>query len=228
MVPQHWRSRLVKELRRQGLPRDYVDRLVDEWSDHASDLILENPSMDAENVVESRLGKSEHLAEVATKEFRRRTFAGRHPILAFVISPLLMVIFTTGVILVLTGLMLDLGVGNPVLQNGIGFCCSALLPFAPFLLSTLLFVWLGRRAGLRYWGMVACAIIAIAALGFRAEATAKTADHQGRIILYYDFAVGALNRIDFDRLLHAAVPIGLGVWLHWQSSKSRRPELAVP
>jgi hypothetical protein len=227
MVPQHWRSRLVKELRRQGLPRDYVDRLVDEWSDHASDLILENPSMDAELELESRLGIPEHLAEIATKEFRRRTFAGRHPILSFVISPLLMVIFTTGLMLVLAGLLLDMGGNNVALLNGIGFACTAILPFAPFLLSTLLFVWLGRRAGRRSWSMVACVIIAIAALGFRAENTAKTADHQGRIILYYDFAVGALNRIDLDRLLHAAVPLGLGVWLHWQSSKSRRPELAV-
>lgn len=228
MMLQHWRSRLVKELRRQGLPRDYVDRLVDEWSDHASDLIQETPGMDAANDLDTRLGTPEHLAEVATKEFRRRTFAGRHPILAFVISPLLMVIFTTAIILAFTGVLLDLGVNNVALQNGIGFACNAILPFAPFLLSTLLFVWLGRRAGRRNWSLVACAIIAIAALGFRTESTSKTADHQGRIVLYYDFAVGALNRIDFDRLLHAAVPIGLGVWLHRQSSKSRRPELAVP
>src|SRR5262245_40556290 len=87
MADLHWRDRLIVALRRQGLPTSYIDRLVEELSEHLTDLFTEEPSMDAQRDVEDRLGTPEQLAAAAKAEFQRRTFAGRHPVLTFLAGP---------------------------------------------------------------------------------------------------------------------------------------------
>ncbi|HEX5444682.1 MAG TPA: hypothetical protein VFW87_12660 [Pirellulales bacterium] len=81
MASQQWPDRLRQELRRQGLPSDYISRLVEELSDHAADISMEKLSMDAEQNAATRLGSPEQLASFAKSEFQHRTFAGRHPVL---------------------------------------------------------------------------------------------------------------------------------------------------
>src|SRR5205814_320 len=86
MDSRRWPEELRRSLRQQNLPRAYVDRLVEELSDHSIDLQTENPSMDAQ-VALDRIGSADKIAAVASCEFRRRTFASRHPWLAFVVAP---------------------------------------------------------------------------------------------------------------------------------------------
>src|SRR5690349_15442679 len=87
MESRQWREQLCHDLRRQRLPAAYIDRLVEELADHVVDSQQEHTSMDAQQLF-SRMGSTEQLATVAGAEFRRRTFAGRHPVLTFVFGPL--------------------------------------------------------------------------------------------------------------------------------------------
>ncbi len=96
-------DRLAQELKRRGLPQEYVARYVDELNDHIIDLIEERrsgmskdaPNSDALNTkptdwneIAARIGDPATLAEAASVEFSRRTFCGRHPVLMFLLAPL--------------------------------------------------------------------------------------------------------------------------------------------
>src|SRR5437762_6720774 len=86
MDSRQWHERLRDDLRRQRLPPSYIDRLVEELSDHIADSQTEDTSMEAQQALDC-LGTTEQLAAAAGREFRRRSFAGRHPWLTFVIGP---------------------------------------------------------------------------------------------------------------------------------------------
>ena len=106
MASRQWRDQVIQELHRQGLPSAYVDRLVDELSDHATDLFMEDRDMDVQHgdaisSIEARMGSPKQLASVAKAEFRRRTFAGRYPAVTFIAGPIAAVIGTVAAIFLL-------------------------------------------------------------------------------------------------------------------------------
>jgi hypothetical protein len=73
-----WRERFRQALRDQSLPSAKINRLVEEISSHIDDLITENPGMDAQALVESRLGSPERVAQFAKKQlWSLRRDAGR-------------------------------------------------------------------------------------------------------------------------------------------------------
>src|SRR5262245_39866446 len=88
MDSRPWPEQLRQNLRQQNLPPAYIDRLIEELTDHALDTQAENKSMDAQFAF-ARLGNTDKIADAAGHEFRRRTFAGRHPWIMFVVSPIL-------------------------------------------------------------------------------------------------------------------------------------------
>lgn len=230
MPNPQWPDRLRQALLRQGLPSDYVSRLVDELSDHAADLYRENPSMDAERDFEIRLGTPEQVAAVAAEEFRRRTFAGRHPAATFVAGPV--VVVSAGLVacvltVVAVSYLVDFVTAGALRANdavkappsraemNLMQALSFLVRFAPFALSAGYFARLARRSGLRTWGIAACGITTLAALCFTSQVGPATPDGMGAWML----AVGW--RVTLDQLLQAAVPLALGAWLLRQSF--RRP-----
>ena len=85
-------------LLRRGLPADYVRRAVQELADHHADLVEGEPrgvgvppatqiSATADDAWR-RLGDVEQIGDELVRKYRLRTFAGRHPLLSFVIAPL--------------------------------------------------------------------------------------------------------------------------------------------
>ncbi len=106
MDARRWHDELVAELRRRGLPRAYCRRLAAEMVDHYHDALAEasagapssyatslepgDHGMEAERVqtVCGQLGDPHTLAAGAAREYHRRTFSGRHPILMFLVAPL--------------------------------------------------------------------------------------------------------------------------------------------
>ena len=86
-------------LLREGLPPAYVERVIQELTDHAEDIEMESAFMalslsERSAMVEARLGCSENLIFHLAHAYRMHTFAGRHclvwslgaPILAMALS----------------------------------------------------------------------------------------------------------------------------------------------
>jgi hypothetical protein len=112
MESQPAREQLIAELKRQGLPLAYIQRLLEELDDHFTDLQDErnramNPSdvnaaattrcnqpVDQSNILnlQQRLGDPTQLAAFAAKQYRNRSFLGRHPIFTFLFMPLPLIV----------------------------------------------------------------------------------------------------------------------------------------
>ena len=95
-VPSH--DELRHELKRRGLPRAYIERLLSELDDHFVDLLEErNSPMGAARKLQfeesgthdlqQRLGEPTHLALFAAEQYHARSFWGRHPIVTFLLAP---------------------------------------------------------------------------------------------------------------------------------------------
>lgn len=220
MVSPRWREQLRQELHRQQLPSEYVDRLVEELADHAADLSLDDQSTDSEPNANARLGTPEQLAAVAKIEYQRRTFAGRHPFLMFVAGPVPVVIGTLLVTLLIAThgfWWIDVALGGSFgtdaprssLEIGILQVLNVVVRFVPFALCAWLFVHLGRQSSHRAWSSAACGLVAIVGLFFFAGISREPAP--GRAGWYFGFD----STIGLDRIVQAAVPLGLGIWMLW-------------
>jgi hypothetical protein len=88
---KRWLDELRTELARRKLPRPYVERLVEELSDHYLDCMEDRMSTDANDLhgVFQRLGSPGQVAAQAAEEFRCARFSRRHPVLMFVLLPVL-------------------------------------------------------------------------------------------------------------------------------------------
>ena len=95
MDAPHWLHELRAELARRKLPPLYVERFVSEMSDHFSDCMEDRMSTDAKDLhgVFQRLGTPGDVARSAAHEFRQARFSRRHPVLMFVVLPVLFNIF---------------------------------------------------------------------------------------------------------------------------------------
>jgi hypothetical protein len=238
MVDPHWRNRVSTALRKQGLPQSYINRLVEELADHATDLVFEEKSMDAHERLEARLGSPEALAAAAKQEYQRRTFAGRHPALMFLAGPIVLMLgmlVASSLLVVGAVELIDTATGGELSANDgasgpsdfeMSLMQSLNLPvrFAPFLLPAVFFTWLGRRSGRRTWSIAACAIVAVTAVCFHSVVYQMN----GKGVWMMGFGWRGWQ-VGLDQLLQAAVPLALTTWMLrqlWLSARSAR-ELAT-
>jgi hypothetical protein len=180
MANRAWLDEVRERLAKQCLPNAYVQRFVQELSDHLQDIKEENMSTEAN--VYSRLGEPKQVAEAATTTYRRRSFLGRHPAAAFLVfgvSPvaLLAALFVVAFVAVL-GLsevceLLGFDI-QPFFASMSHFepSASAVLPYVlslltiviPCIFASILYCRLARRLGLgKKWMLLSCAILAILA-----------------------------------------------------------------
>ncbi|TWT99810.1 hypothetical protein Pla108_07530 [Botrimarina colliarenosi] len=98
---------LYAELIRRGLPADYAKRTAEELDDHRVDLLANLRAAGAANpeaVADERLGKTRVLAKRIARDYHRRSWFGRWPLVSFVVlPPLVLATAWTGVVLVLFG-----------------------------------------------------------------------------------------------------------------------------
>ncbi len=167
MGNQTWLDSVRQRLARQALPSTYVKRFTEELSDHLEDIKEHNMEAD----LNSRLGEPEKVANAAVLAYRRRSFLGRHPILAFGISPffsLIVVFYIFGTAYLL--LIEACGIYDTLHHLGTFgktlFCQSFLLLtiVVPSILVCVLYCHLARRLGMnRKWFVTACAVVAVMA-----------------------------------------------------------------
>jgi hypothetical protein len=209
------------------LPSDYVSRLVDELADHVADFFRENPSMDANSNLDGVLGTPDHIAATAKTEFRRRTFAGRHPAATFLAGPPIAVLLALAAnVALIVGVLMGVDYAtdgafeandaehlppSPFEMSVVRTLCGT-TRFAPFIASAWLLALAARRAGLWKWGALACGIVAAIAFCFTSVVGQSPAEGMG----YWSHGFGW--KPGLDPLLQAAVPVGFAFWLLRKSS----------
>lgn len=224
MDSRQWREALRVDLRRQNLPPAYIDRLVEELSDHLLDTQTENPSMDAHNAL-ACLGSTDTIAAVASHEFRSRTFASRHPWLIFVVFPIVFVPLLFGLIPLLVfsiswlyGTTLEWFeiseaslVPSTSMQPRLEWWILAVFDscsrFVPFIFGAWLFCRWGRRSGMRWWPLVACTIVATTSGFLFTKSIPSTADQPGLLV------IGLATRFEAHQFVQLLVPLAVAGWM---------------
>jgi len=166
---------VAAELVRRGLPIDYAQRAAAELADHHRDLVaelrgagLDEPNATAEAT--RRLGDARTLVKKTVREYQRRFWCGRWPLLTFLLGPIPLLVLAW----VATGLLLfcilwplkKLGIEGPEVPDGVVSMGEWVIDrmvaiwflFAVPALVLLVFARLARRAALRWpWiALVAC------------------------------------------------------------------------
>jgi hypothetical protein len=220
MGSQPWPDQLRSELGRQGLPTAYINRLLEELADHALDSQTENPSMEAQQAY-AQLGTTNQLAAAARREFTRRTLAGRYPILAFIVGPVLLapvlLVSMTFALCILLGVIdytLELagikppesGDSDPWIEYWVTTCFNGFVRFLPFALAAWLYCRWGKRCEMRRWAIASCCIIAVIAGFFVSKSVPATASQPGLWI------VGLGFRANLRQLIQFLVPLAIAAW----------------
>lgn len=233
MVTRRWLEDVQTELSARRLPRRYVTRLMRELSDHIHDG-LENPMSTEARVFSNpieRLGLPHQVAATAAEQFRRRRFAVRHPFLTFAISPVLLLpalsialiappLWAVGTLLEWLEVSETTSMG-PAIASGLEWFIVASLTSAAALL-VIAFAGLGRRTAVHWrWPMIAGILLSIIAGTVYTEAKAKTADHQGVLMI----GIGYPIRIPtIHQWIQFIVPLGAAGWM---TRRQRRSELSA-
>lgn len=230
MDAKRWLSQLRAELVRHKLPPFYVERFVGELSDHVSDFLEDRMSTDARDLhgVFERLGAPGQVADAAAKEYRKARFSRRHPVLSFVVLPilslpLLWVAYAMCMLLAAKSLGLEgrnVDTGTTVWQ-----WANACAPFfvvgmvlVPVGLATAFFCRLARKAGVSLkWTMSACFVLALLGGLASSQFLLPTETRQGMLKFGFGFSLhpSAVQTLQF------LVPLAIGGWAVWQQTKGR-------
>jgi hypothetical protein len=219
---------LRADLIRRGLPARYVRRLVEELEDHEQDIVNEQPG--GMNDPASRLGNLTDLADRIVAEFRAARFVGRHPVLAFVIMPVPLVVVMWMAVFFVAALLslLEDAVG------GTGRCIEAYaiylgLRFFPFAAAALVVCRWAYRSGRGGWSFVACALIGLLAGSLVATVTFPGGNEEGRLLfgtLFLTPGTATTPLVGVARQL-AQMAVPLAIWLCFAVRFERRRRLAI-
>lgn len=230
MELRQWREQLESALLRQRLPRVEIERLVEELSDHAADLLMDAKSMDAlHSDLEARLGTPDDVAHTAKQQFLQRTFAGRHPAWTFLVGPLvtwmsclLAIILLYAAILysfdALSGgalAALDEEHAPAAWELALVYMLNNVVRFAPFAISSWCFFALGRRTGHHTWSIASCGILTLFALLFSSIVTNYPDGHG-------TWQIGLSCSLQAIQLLQAIVPACFGIGMLRQLTSRNR------
>jgi hypothetical protein len=239
MDSRQWCDKLRCDLRRQNLPPAYIDRLVEELSDHLLDTQTETTSMDAQNAF-ARLGSADTIAAAASHEFRRRTFAGRHPWLMFVVAPFAFIpLLFTSLLLALFAVawMIDTTVEWLIMPESELWTSKAAqaqaewwilsafdtyVRFIPFIAASWIFCRWGRRNNMRWWPLVACTIVAITSGFLFTKSVPATGDKPGL------WMIGLATRFEARQFVQLLVPLAVGAWMLFKLPRRLSPTPGTP
>lgn len=156
---------LAAELVRRGLPVDYAQRAAAEIADHHRDLVgelrangLEETAVAAE--ASRRIGDPRTLVKKTVREYQRRHWCGRWPLLTFIFGPVVFTVVSCVAIMLLVyciclpleqlGVRVDQtsdGIISPR-EQALAFVGHLLWIFAPLAISTLILARLARKAAM--------------------------------------------------------------------------------
>ena len=246
------REELRSELKRRGLPRAYIARLLAELDDHYTDLVEErNSRMGAARKLnlesddsQQRLGEPTQLAIFAADQYHARSFFGRHPVLTFLIGPLPLLWFglfvcgigfyaiglvMQGIDIVWTALFkwsfLSIPEENHPLVQAIGL---AVMSWAALVIPSLLAGWILCRVAARNalhwkWPALGCGILAAVAGVSWVSYRIKTLDQVGTFMVGFQANTSIASMLTtFLPKFALAMAIGMLLWKRAQQRQELR------
>jgi hypothetical protein len=227
---RHWLSQLRNELEQRKLPGEYTARLVAELSDHLVDLLEDPMSTDAKDLhgVFQRLGEPGRVAARAAQEYRRARFSRRHPVVTFVVLPILALpFFWVGCVMAMLAVVKLLGLETGKVDTGsaVWQWADACVPYVvlgllvvPVALAAAFFSRLAIAAGVSWkWTFAACAVVAVLGGMAMTEFVLPTEHTKGE--LHLGLALGL--RPSASQMLQFLLPLAIGGWAIWRQIKGR-------
>jgi hypothetical protein len=227
----------------------YVSRFVQELGDHIHDLSVEQKGavmgMEAvgealeERDSEKRLGNQDCLTEQALAQFRNGFFASRHPIVSFVLGPIVgtiaaLVLFLASAVLLCWGLAWALGdpgaIHKPAAQwpaalrwtvDTLGILAGFVPPLMIIVVWNFLFRQSGRSAG---WYIWSCAITSLLAGVYVIIVTPPSASSSGEVAIGIVIAGATWVR----QLCQLLVPLIVGGFFLWRGRHERPDSVGAP
>jgi len=212
------------------LPPFYVEQLLAELTDHLKDYQEDHMSMEVQDLrsLERHLGAPRAVADSAAREYRDARFCGRHPVLAFVVLPLLVVpvlCAASAFTIVLAADLLGFS-GDLARQRAIGefeFVAMSLVSRAVVLLPVVLaavgFCWLAARSAVGWrWVAAACLLVAILGGISMVHLALPGNGQQGSL----SFGLGVNAHPSLEQILQFALPLTIGAWAILRQSSLRR------
>jgi hypothetical protein len=224
------------ELRRNGLPTAYIERLVAELDDHFNDLLEERSNsmgaarklqVERENL-EQRLGEPAQLALFAAEQYHARSFWGRHPLVTYLLGPLPLLaacFFAYGLafwavswIASFVGTYVlgwtEATFANPAESIWLQAVLLALLCWYVTVFPPLTAAWLlcrtYRRNAIDWrWPVIGCTLLAIVCGLFNTSYNIATEPNTGRFMLGFDVGQSSAWLLRFLPKFAVALAIGL-------------------
>jgi hypothetical protein len=246
MSCQPWLEQLRAELSRHRLPPLYAERLISELSDHITDSLEDPMSTDVRQDVRAlsrSLGSPRDVAATAATQHQRAHFCRRHPLLSFVVLPLvalplLWACAIAGFIALVAAAGYvrggesadDLSWAGPLLPFVVG--AMVLTPIAG---AAAMFCRLARRAECGWkWPLAACFLLAVLSgpamidVGIRGpysggvlhgtRYTSTAPDARG----FLSFGFGVRKHPTMVQLAQFALPLTIGAWAVCRQLNRRR------
>lgn len=238
MDAQQWLLELRAQLARRRLPPTYVERFVLELSDHVTDFAEDRMSTDAQDLhgVFDALGAPGAVADSAAKEYRQARFSRRHPVLMFLVLPILSVpllwaAYAIGMLLTAKALGIESGKVGVVDSVPVDTSTAAWQwanAFAPFFVvglvlvplgvATALFSYLARRAGVsNRWTIALSLVLALIGGLATSQLLLPTETSQGHLSVGF----GVSAHPSPLQVLQFLLPLAIGGWAVWRQMKSR-------
>lgn len=220
MDTRPWLERVRHECVRRRLPPFYVERLLAELTDHLQDYQEDHMSMEVQDLrsLECHLGAPHTVAASAAAEYHRARFCGRHPVLSFIVLPLLVVpvlCATSAFAIVLVADLLGFS-GDAAQQRVLSefeFVAMSLVSRAvvllPVALAAIGFSWLAARSAVG-WRWIAAVSLLVAFLGGISMVNLALPGNgqQGSL----SFGLGVSAHPSLEQILQFALPLTIGAW----------------
>jgi hypothetical protein len=235
-------EKVAAGLRRRGLPRADIARLLEELNDHVTDILTEERSPMHESTklnekIETRVGRPELLVAAAVANRRHASFFGRHPVWSFIVAPIPLAVlawflFVFAFFGLLEGAAWLFGDAFEIEGKAVRdwptwlfYTVKAFEYVAPFLPSAVVAVFFCRcanRAGVSWrWTLTACSLVAFVAWTLVVQMKLPEEPGQGEYMLGFG--------LPFFRLMNLAqllVPLAVGMLFLW-ASRNRVPQAAT-
>ena len=182
-------------------------------------------STDAKDLhgVFQRLGTPGDVARSAAHEFRQARFSRRHPVLMFLVLPVVSLpILWVGSIMAVVMLLQLLGIesGKVDTSSSAWQVANACLPYAvlallllPAAASATFFTHLAKRAEVDWkWLGLACLLVAVLGGLAAMDVMLPTANDQGR----FTFGLSLSKHPSASQLLQFLLPLAIGGWAMWR------------